>query len=64
MSVSFEDVVNSISSWQLGGLVECKQKGSRIELTYKGVTKSFPGWLALQKVNQIGADLGYVEHEL
>lgn len=44
--------------------IACHENKSRTELTYKGVTRSFPHWLALHKVNQIGSDIGFVEHQL
>jgi len=64
MKPTHEDVRKSIFSWNIQSLIACNENGSKTELTYKGVTRSFPHWLALQKVNQIGADIGFVEHEL
>jgi hypothetical protein len=64
MKPTFEDVLRSIRSWNIQSLIACKESGSKTELTYKGITRSFPHWLALRKVNQIGADIGFVEYEL
>ena len=64
MKPTFEDVLRSIRSWNIQSLIVCKESGSKTELTYKGITRSFPHWLALHKVNQIGADIGVVEYEL
>lgn len=64
MATTHDDVKRSIESWGIQSEMTCKQKGARTELTYKGVSRVFPHWLALQKVNQIGADIGYVQHDL
>ena len=64
MKPTHEDVRKSIFSWNLQSMIACNENRSKTELTYKGVTRLFPHWLALQKVNQIGADIGFIEHEL
>jgi hypothetical protein len=64
MKPTHESVQKSIVSWNLQSVITCKENESKTELTYKGVARSFPHWLALLKVNQIGADIGFAEHEL
>lgn len=64
MKTTHEDVKNSIISWNIQSVITCREAGAKTELTYKGITRSFPHWLALRKVNQIGADIGFIEHEL
>jgi|LakMenEpi03Aug12_release.lakeMendotaPanAssembly.Ray.scaffolds.fasta_scaffold4827823_1 hypothetical protein len=56
MNTTHADVLSSLASWNLQEIVECKEVKGRTELTYKGEVQSFPHWLALRRVNLIGAN--------
>lgn len=64
MNTNHADVLSSLASWSLQGIVKCKEVKGRTELTYKGEVQSFPHWLALQRVNQIGASHVYESKDL
>lgn len=55
MKLSHKDVLAAIDAWRLASVVTCKEKKGKTELTFKGETHVYPCWLAVQKVNQIGA---------
>lgn len=64
MKVTHKDVLASVESWMIENVVKCKEVNGRTELTYNNKTVVFPHWLALQKVNMIGASQGIAEVEL
>jgi hypothetical protein len=55
---TFQEVEQAIKAWSLENLVVAKKKGGKTELTVAGTTAVFPNWLAVQKVNQVGAEHG------
>jgi hypothetical protein len=59
MSATHADVLASLASWNLEGVVQCKEIKGKTEITYEGETQVFPHWLALRRVNQIGSDYVY-----
>jgi hypothetical protein len=58
MTTTLKDIEQAIASWQIGRDVSVVQVGSRARLTVDGETADYPMWLALRKVNQIGAERG------
>ena len=59
MRVIHSDVLASLKSWNLEAVVECREVKGKTEVTYNGETQVFPHWLALRRINQIGADYVY-----
>lgn len=55
---TFQEAEQAIRTWNLQGLVVAKKKGGKTELTIDGTTAVFPNWLAVQKINQVGAEHG------
>ena len=55
---TFQEVEQAIKTWNLGSLIVAKRKGGKTELTVNGATAVFPNWLAVQKINQVGAEHG------
>lgn len=56
MSTTHQQVLQSLKDWSLEGIVFCKQVGGKTSVEFNGEVKVYPHWLALQKVNQIGAN--------
>jgi hypothetical protein len=59
MNTKHSDVLASLASWNLEGIVECVEVKGKTVITYKGDSQAYPHWLALRKVNQIGASHVY-----
>jgi hypothetical protein len=55
---TFQEVEQAIKTWNLDRLIVAKKKGGKTELTIDGATAVFPNWLAVQKINQVGAEHG------
>jgi hypothetical protein len=58
MTTTLKDIEQAIASWRIEAVVQVAQVGGRARLTIDGETADYPMWLALRKVNQIGADMG------
>lgn len=56
MSVTHQQVLQSVKDWHLEKIVTCKQVGGRTSVEYNGITNIYPHWLAVQKINQIGVE--------
>ena len=59
MTTAHADVLASLESWGLQAVVACREVKGKTEITYKGETRLYPHWLALRKINQIGATHTY-----
>lgn len=55
MNTTHEDVCRAVQSWSLEKVVSIKQIGGRTLIEHEGASHSYPHWLAVLKVNQIGA---------
>lgn len=55
---TLQDVEAAIKVWSLDEIVQVKKKGGRAELIVDGEAVVYPNWLAVRKVNQIGAERG------
>ena len=58
MTTTLKDIEQAIDSWRINRDVSVVQVGGRARLTVDGETADYPMWLALRKVNQIGAERG------
>jgi len=57
MNSTHSDVAKAVSTWMLDGMVKIKEVRGKTELEYNGQRHVYPHWLAVAKVNQIGASL-------
>lgn len=64
MKATHKDVLASVQAWMIGNAVKCKEINGKTELMYRNRKVTFPHWLALQKVNMIGANQGIAEIDL
>lgn len=55
MTIDHADVLASLESWSLQSVVTCREVKGKTEIAYKGEARLYPHWLALRKINQIGA---------
>lgn len=55
MTTAHADVLASVKSWSLQAVVACREVKGKTEITYKGESQLYPHWLALRKINLIGA---------
>ena len=58
MTTTIKDIEQAIVSWRIDRDVSVAQVGGKARLTVDGETADYPMWLALRKVNQIGAERG------
>jgi hypothetical protein len=58
MSMKFDDVIAAIASWRLEGVVSASIHKGKVLLEVDGEGALYPCWLAVQKVDQIGAERG------
>jgi hypothetical protein len=59
MNVKFEDVQSAITSWRLDGCVTATLHKGKVLLEVDGEGALYPCWLALRKVNLLGAERGW-----
>lgn len=54
----FKSVLSAIDAWTLHGLVKATDKRGKALLEIDGQQQLYPYWLAVRKVNQLGAERG------
>jgi len=55
---TFEEIQHAVETWTLSSIVSVLDLKGKAAIVFDGQTKVYPYWLALQKVNQIGAEHG------
>lgn len=58
MTTTFADVSRAITTWEVAAFVQATDSKGRAALTVDGEVKRYPYWLAVMKINQIGAERG------
>lgn len=56
MTATFRDVEAAIDVWSLKSVIIARDLRGKVELTYAGETARYPYWLAVRKINQVGAE--------
>lgn len=57
MKATYEQVLQAVEDWRLTDCITVRRVGGRVALTIDGKEHVYPIWLALQKVNLLGAEL-------
>lgn len=57
MKATYEQVLQAVEDWKLTDCITVRRVGGRVALTIDGKEHVYPIWLALQKVNLLGAEL-------
>lgn len=55
MNFTHDDVIKAINTWSLCSVINCREIKGKTEIEYNGERHVYPHWLAVAKINQIGA---------
>ena len=58
MKTTYEQVLQAVEDWELADRISVRRAGGRVALIFEGKEQLYPAWLALRKVNQLGAIYG------